>query len=194
MIKGLSVGTTTITAQCQMKMATLSVTVSVPIQSITLSDTNLTMNQGATYMPNVIIQPSNANQSLITWQSIMPNIATVNSNGLITAVSNGTTMITAITQNGGKTASIIVRVLSSVSSIILNNTAISIKMNTAYQLNASLMPAGVSNSVVTWSSSQPAIASVTNNGLVRGMMRGTAIITAITANGSLTARCIVSVI
>jgi uncharacterized protein YjdB len=194
MIKGISEGTTTITAQCQSKTATLTVTVSVPIQMITLNTMNIALNRGSTYMPNVTIQPSNANQSLITWKSMMPNIATVNADGLITAVSNGTSMITAIAQNGSKTASMIVRVLTSVSSITLNESGISVRINTTSQLNATLSPQGVSNPIITWSSSQPAIASVTNNGLVRGVMRGNAMITAITANGSLMARCTVSVI
>ena len=194
MIKGLSAGTTTITAQCQTKTTSLSVTVSVPIQSITLNNMNITLNRGSTYTPVVMTQPINVNQSLITWKSMMPNIATVTADGLITAVSNGTTMITALAQNGSKTASMIVRVLTSVSSITLNTSGISVRMNATSQLTATLMPQGVSNPMITWSSSQPAIASVTNNGLVRGMMRGTAIITAITANGSLTARCTVSVI
>jgi uncharacterized protein YjdB/N-acetylmuramoyl-L-alanine amidase len=60
-------------------------------------------------------------------------------------------------------------------------------------LTASVLPADATDKSVTWSSSSPGVAAVSQSGLVTGVSAGTASITATTADGSLKASCAVTV-
>ena len=71
--------------------------------------------------------------------------------------------------------------------------AISIYRSKMQQLNAVVLPANTSDKTVTWESDNPTVASVNSNGLINAKARGTAIITATTANG-LKAQCEVTVL
>lgn len=68
---------------------------------------NLTAGQKATLIAT--IEPDNASNTDVAWESDKPGIATV-VNGLVTAVSEGTAVITVTTDDGGKTASCTVNV------------------------------------------------------------------------------------
>ena len=67
-------------------------------------------------------------------------------------------------------------------SVSLSSGSFKLGVNAARQLTATVKPAGASQAV-TWSSSRPGVASVSSTGLVRGVSRGTAVITARTSNG-----------
>ena len=57
-----------------------------------------------------VISPSNATNRKVTYASSDPSVATVSSNGLVTAKANGTAVITVRTDDGGKTATCLVTV------------------------------------------------------------------------------------
>ncbi|WP_020620365.1 glycosyl hydrolase 115 family protein [Paenibacillus daejeonensis] len=83
-----------------------------------------------------------------------------------------------------------------VTGVRLNQTSATLYTNhgsATLQLTAQVEPADATNLDVTWSSSNPEVASVDDNGLVRVRSVGTAIITATTADGSYTASCTVTV-
>ena len=61
------------------------------------------------------------------------------------------------------------------------------------QLTATVEPENATDKTVTWSSSEPSVVSVDENGNIAAIMAGSAIITASTANG-LTAVCLVTVL
>jgi endoglucanase len=63
----------------------------------------------------------------------------------------------------------------------------SLQINETLQLTATVTPSNATNKSVTWSSSAPAVASVSNTGLVTGLAQGSATITARTADGGFTA-------
>lgn len=60
-------------------------------------------------------------------------------------------------------------------------------------LAATVSPANAGNAAVTWSSSAPLVAGVSENGTVTALSAGTAVITATTAEGGFTASCTVTV-
>lgn len=105
-------GTTTITATANadtMKKATCTVTVEgadvVQPSSIAVSPTSLSLKEGDTNTLAATIDNADkldADHKKITWTSSDEGVATVNDNGLVTAVSAGTAMITAATTNGEK--------------------------------------------------------------------------------------------
>jgi uncharacterized protein YjdB len=80
-----------------------------------------------------------------------------------------------------------------VESIELNETELLLNKGGIFQLTASVYPENATNKNVTWESSNPALVSVDENGLVTALEKGTATITATTIDGGFTAQCYVSV-
>jgi len=111
----VSAGTTdiyAISAQNPEKTAFCTVTVGIPVSSITLNKTADTLVISQTLQLTATVLPTNAFDKTVTWMSSNPAVATVN-NGNVTAVSAGTATITAsthTTQNGNKTATCTVTV------------------------------------------------------------------------------------
>ena len=167
------------------KTAVCEITVKKEVlpSEITLSNGNITLVQGEKATITAQIKPSNATSKEITWTSSDTSIASV-TDGKISALKAGTTLITARTKNG-KIANCIVTVLKP--TLTLNTTSVSIEEGKEVTLKATVSP---SNSKVTWKSSNTSVATVTE-GKVVGKKEGTAIITA-TSNG-LTAECTVTV-
>ena len=70
-------------------------------QSITIDQNSLSFTEaGQTAQLTATVLPHNTTDKSVTWKSADRNVATVNANGLVTAVGNGTTEITATTQDG----------------------------------------------------------------------------------------------
>ncbi|MDE7334997.1 MAG: Ig-like domain-containing protein, partial [Muribaculaceae bacterium] len=128
-----------------------------------------------------------------TWTSSNPALATVDANGLVTAISVGNATITATSANGLTATCKVSVVATPAASISLNKTTASLKATETVQLSATVLPQTTTDKSVTWSSSNPAVATVDANGLVTAISVGNATITATSANG-LTATCAVSVV
>ncbi len=94
---------TTLTAQCSITVSTISVT------GVSLSDTSIEIGVGNSKVIAATISPSNASNKNVTWSTSKSSVATV-SEGTITAVSIGTTTITATTVDGGYKATCTVTV------------------------------------------------------------------------------------
>ncbi len=113
-IKGIAVGTATITATTNNgKTDNVKVTVKkndniVVPTGVTISPTSLELAKGKTGTLTATVAPSNATDKSVTWTSSNTSVATV-SNGTVTAVAAGTATITAKTSNG-KTATATVTV------------------------------------------------------------------------------------
>ncbi len=83
---------------------------------ISLNETTAMVQIGRTLQLSAAITPSNATDKSISWQSYDPKIATVDANGLVTAVATGETKIVAHTVNNAETATCIVTVKEQVKS------------------------------------------------------------------------------
>lgn len=94
-------GTCTITAEYIGVKTTFDVSVKViPVTEIKLGTQNIQIAIGDTYQSEVIYTPSNATYKEVSWKSLDSSVATVDSNGVITAVAVGTTKIQATSENG----------------------------------------------------------------------------------------------
>lgn len=130
----------------------------------------------------------------VTWSSSNTSVATVNSDGLVTPVAEGTTVITATdgTASVTKTINVIMKNVA-VTGISLNKTSLNLTAGASETLTATIEPADATNTNVTWSSGDVSVATVDNNGKVTAVAAGTATITVTTADGSFTATCEVTV-
>ena len=81
----------------------------------------------------------------------------------------------------------------SVTSVSLNESSISLEVGNSETLVANLTPTNATNQEVTWSSSNPLVATVSDTGEVYAEAEGTTVITVTTVNGGLTATCDVTV-
>lgn len=192
-VTGISNGDVTITATTENgKTATWNVTVISTPLSIGLDKENVTLDisTNKTYQFKATIYPSTANTDIgLTWSSSDNSVATVNKDGVVTGVKNGTTVITVVTENK-KVTSASVTVQTSPVSISISPSSATIDLsaeNKSVQLKAIISPNTTNiKDKITWTSTNNNIATVDSNGLVRGYANGTVTITATTANGKST--------
>lgn len=158
-----------------------------------MSQSTVSVNVGATSSVTLVKNPVDSDES-ITWSSADTSIATVDSNGKITGIKAGSTVIYAKSSRTGMQAQCVVIVSAqstNATGISLSQTNATIETGMSLALQASLVPSNAT-STVSWVSSMPSVASVDQNGKVTGVAMGTAVITATTSNG-LTATCVVTV-
>jgi len=117
---------------------------------------------------------------VVTWATNAPSVATVGSNGLVTAVSAGNATITATSETKSGSAAITITTVA-VASVSVTPSSASIPAGATTQLTATPRDgagAPLSGRVVTWGSSAPGVAVVSNSGLVTGVAPGSATISA----------------
>ena len=128
------------------------------------------------------ILPENASQH-ISWTSSDPQIATVDSDGLIRAKGLGEATITATAKNGMTATSTIKVIPYFVKSIYLSSNYKKIAIGETMQINSSIYPDKVEDKTLNWTSSNPEILTIDQNGLVTGVGVGTVQVTATSENG-----------
>lgn len=162
----------------------------IPVYSITLSDTELELIEGYGYVLYATIEPKDATDKTVVWRSTQESVAKVE-NGEVWAISPG--KATIIAEAGGKTAECEVTVKSAfipVSSVTLDHTSLELFEGETSLLTAVVGPEDATDKEVIWKSSDASIASV-DYGLVKALSPGTATITA--SAGGVTAACSVTV-
>lgn len=196
LITGISSGSTIITVQTvdMARTATVAVSVFIGVQSVSLNSTNISLGRGLTFQSVATVLPANAANKIVSWRSLQPSVATVSNTGLITAVGNGSSIITVTTQDGNKSASALVRVSTLASGVSLNRTTLTLPRTATFRLISTVLPNNASIKTVSWSSNNVNIATVSSTGQVRGITPGTAIITATTTDGGFTASCTIIVL
>ncbi len=178
--------------------ATCTVNVQVSATSISLNMTSAEMTVDGVLQLTATVLPTNATNRTVTWKSSNTSIATVNSSGLVTAKSPGSAIITATTTDGtnlSATCSLFVKQnIVYASSISLNKSSANLVAGQQMQLQATVLPENTTNKTVIWSSSDPSVAIIDEDGLVTAITSGTTTITVTTTDGSnLSASCVVTV-
>ena len=94
----------------------------VAVTGVTLNKTSATLTVGGTETLTANVAPDDATDQSVTWSSDNPSVATVDANGVVTAVAAGTANITATTTDGGFTACCAV----TVNAVSIANAAITV--------------------------------------------------------------------
>lgn len=200
-VSAKSAGTATITCRAadgSGKYATCRVSVesaTVYVSSITLNKTSVSLNVGGTSQLSASVYPTTATNRSVSWTSDDTSVATVSSNGLVTAKSAGTAVITCKAKDGsGKktTCTIIVKEPVKPASITLSKTKATLAEGESLQLTATVTPSDANNKTVTWMSDNTDVATVTANGLVTAKCVGIANVIVTTSN-NLAAVCTITV-
>ena len=198
-VKAVGEGTATITATSRdgSKTATCKVNVTrvdKALKSITMKQSNITLEEGKTGWIGVNYNPSDASDKVLYWTSSNTDVATV-SEGNIKAIREGTATLTATSRDGGRTATCKVTVTSPivhVQSISLKTTSLTMRPGDKTTVYAVYNPSNVTDKVLTWTSSNTDVATV-SEGNVTAVGVGTATITAKSRDGGKTATCKVTV-
>ena len=186
-------GTAVITAAAKGTDKSASCTVTVTykdVESVTVSPSTMSLYIGEKGSLTATVQPEYAKDKTVTWASADESIATVSQNGQVTAVAIGAVEITATA--GQKTGKCTVNVISRlVTSVTLDKSSLSMTLFTNEKLTATVTPNNAEDGNVEWTSSDPEVASVDENGNVSSLKPGTTVITAKAGNYS--ASCNVTV-
>lgn len=200
-ITAIAVGETVITVKTEdgNKTTTCNVTVTplvISVSKITLDKSELMINVGENETIVGNISPENATNKNIIWGSDNESVATVDNNGLITAIGTGKATITATTEDGDKQSTCIVTVVDEnrVAEVKLDVDEFQILVNDTRQIIATVLPESATNKNIIWSSDNENVAIVDKGGLVTAKSIGEAIITATSEEGGKTAECLVKVV
>ncbi|TBR38159.1 hypothetical protein CBF23_013010 [Marinomonas agarivorans] len=185
-ITGTGVGNATITARTVDGNIQDQVTVSVAKlrpNSVSIVGIPSTFYVGATKQLSAAVRPIHAENRRVQWSSSNPAIASVDANGIVTAVKAGNVTITARTLDGGLVATENLTVsLLAVNAFSVTPSDTIIPVGDDFTVNTLFEPANASDQSVTWQSSNPNVATV-SNGVITAVNAGTATITA-TSNAS----------
>lgn len=160
-------GTTKITATVGTHKAECTVTVNAKLTGIKVTPDKVTVEKGQKANLNVTYLPADTtDEKAVTWKSENESVATVDENGVVTAVAGGKTKVIATAKANNKITAV---------------CEVKVPIHTE------------DSREVKWTSSAADIAAVDANGTVKALKEGTATITATTADGKHTASCTVTV-
>lgn len=190
-VTALFEGITTITAEVRFPggddLRTVSCQVTITAPDLWISEQNLSMTVGGTAGLTANTVPSGLS---VSWRSDDSNVATVNSYGQVTAVGEGSTTIHARIEAGNHTVessrSVTVRSAVQKPSITVGYFTLTLNVGDSRRLNllGEPRPSGVA---VTWSSSDPSVATIDANGIITAISPGITTITATASNEAGTA-------
>ena len=168
------------------KRAAVNITVKQAVSAIELDQTDILMNKNAYLTLKSTVLPETATTKTLTWESSDPSIVRVQ-NGALTALACGDVVITATATDGsGVSAQAKVTVIQMVTLVQIpsvvgtQNLAIGDRM----KLEASIQPADATDKTIEWSSSDESVITVSENGTVKAVGVGSAVVTASAADGS----------
>lgn len=167
----------------------------IPVQGIALDRTKISMVAGDSRALSATVLPESATNKTVFWECSNETVVVVD-NGTVTALSEGSAIVKAITEDGGKTSECTVNVVSApipVDSVSLDNQECSIGIGETVLLVATVYPEDATDQELTWSSENETVASIDNTGLVTGKSKGTTVITVATKDGGKEATCTVTV-
>ncbi len=188
-VTALRAGTAEIRATSEGKQGSATVTVMPPpIHTITVVIANPALQVGGTSQASAVAKDAGGNDLTgrpIVWTTDNAEVATVSQQGLVTGVKPGSATITATSEGKSGSATVTVSVPASEVVVTLPQPGLSVGFN--LQAAATVKDASgnpVQGQPVTWSSSNTAVATVSQTGVVTGVARGNADIIATSSGKS----------
>ena len=165
---------------------------SVAVTGVALDTATVTVIVEDAYTLTATVNPAEATDNYVTWTSSDEAVATV-ADGVVTAVSVGSAIITVTTVDGGFTATCEVTVAPRpVTGVTLDKVEATLEVKETVTLTATVAPANATNKDVTWISNNDAVATVAD-GVVTAVSVGTATIVVTTVDGNFADTCVLTV-
>ncbi len=166
------------------------------VTAVALDRTTLQMSPSDTAVTLVVtVSPDNAQNKMVYWASANSDIATVNQDGQVTAVAEGSTVITVTSDDGGFTDQCMVTVSGTgPASVSLGFTSLTLTTaDSPVKIEATVLPDGAGDTKIQWTSSNPLVAQVDQTGMLTPLAKGATSIQAKVEGSNLTAECNVTV-
>ena len=164
----------------------------VPVKSLSVTS-KITLVEGDGVQLRVKVLPDYATDHSLSFVSKDENVATVSSGGKVVAKKAGETEI-IVTANNGVSAKVAITVIKpvQVESITLNPASLILQKGASKKITAVIKPSNAADKTIKWSSGDPSIVTVSDNGTVKAVKGGVVDIIATASNG-VTAKCRVTV-
>jgi uncharacterized protein YjdB len=200
LVKGIALGTTKIyvkTADGGFTDTCLVTVTSAPVAvtGVSVFPKTLGVVMGDSSTVSSILSPVDATNIAVTWTSLNSSIASVIQTGMVHGIALGTTKVYVTTADGGFTDTCVVNVLPiGVTGVSVSPKTLGLVIGDSSIISAVVSPSNATNSDVTWTSLNPSVASVSQTGMVHGIVLGTTKVYVTTKDGSFTDTCTVTVI
>lgn len=158
-----------------------------PVTGVTVMPDALELNTSRTATLAFALAPGNATNRAGSWSSLNTGVATVGSDGTVSAVAAGTARIVVTTTDGGfkDTCNLtVVATGTAVTGVSIAPDSASVLRTATTTLSATVSPAGATNTAVIWRSLDPTLATVNSSGVVTGVAKGLTYVVATTVNGA----------
>ncbi len=152
---------------------------------VTLNAERLWLEPGESLEITAEVTPAETFVTTLAWTSTNPDVATVDTDGIVTGVGAGTAEIIATTTDGTEiSASLEICVIVPVKQITITPREVTLEMSRSITLSADVIPSNATNAAVIWSVIEGEdIVSLTDTGVVTGLQPGLARIAATAADG-----------
>lgn len=157
-----------------------------PVESIELNYENVELLSNKTIQLNAIIKPNNATFNNVKWSSDCEEVATVSEDGLVTGKDSGVALITATSDDGQYVAKCTVNVKVPVESIAIDCDDLDVLIGNTYLISYSMVPTNPTIIDVEWSSSDPSVATIDQEGYLTANSKGTTVVTVKSLDGNIT--------
>lgn len=157
-------------------------TVSAADPSVTLPYSTITISKGKTV--SLKAKVSGVSKYTLVWTSSDKSIVSVTDEGKITGVKKGSADVTVAIKNTDASAKVKVTVGTPVTGVTVSEKSISVKAGSTYKISAKVSPSNASNKSLTCSSSDKKVATVSKDGVIKGIKSGSTTITVKAADGS----------
>ena len=184
-LKAIGYGTATITATSfNGRVGYLTITVKeITANSVAIENKTDHLYIGEEFDAKAVISPENVDNPKITWTSSDESVATVGTNGKVTAIASGYARITASASNGVSGSFDVLVEEKLVENISIQDNPTDIGLSESIALLAALTPSDATYQDVVWSSSDPTVLAVDESGNANAVGLGIATITATSSNG-----------
>ena len=191
-VRALRAGQTVVTATAPGgERLSCALTVTQPVTALRAAS-RLTLEAKQTSVFSVEVLPADATDKALTYASSNEKVATVDASGVIHALKAGSCRLTARSSNGKK-ITLSLTVTQPVTEILPEKLEYTLDTGRTLTLKAALSPADATAKKLTYTSSDPEIASVSSRGRVTGKKPGAVTIT-VRAESGVTAACTVRVL
>ncbi len=190
-ITGHKVGSVKITAKTDNGYpSSATVTVKAPIENMYFEKSEVTMYVGDVGKLNLIKDPEDTTDTIsYSVKTLTGNSAStyalISSDGTFTAKAAYTVVVTATASSGAKaTCHVTIKSIPTiVTDVTLNEVKKEMLVGEAFRLTATISPSNATDKIITWSSSDESVVTITSGGTVEAVGVGKAIITASSSNG-----------
>ena len=167
----------------------------VSVTAVNIEEEEIRLLLGQSVMLGASVTPIDSYDRSLRWESNDPSVAIVDENGKVTASTVGEAIITATSNDGSfiDTCKVIVSAVA-VTGVSISMEELTLTVGRRKMLSCTITPLDAENKEVVWSSSDPDVITVSENGLVTAQKAGSAVITVTSADGGFTATCKVNAV